>query len=188
MYESGPTYISRQVRGRGPGRRPSQHLFRDDHHQGAQAVHGETYPSRHRHRERAPSYPTPLDRNTYHEDYAEVERWSVIAETMSAMRLGVARHCGGTLEARGHGTCSHRGRLSRSASESSHRVADCHRAGQRHFLRAPVPTRAVSVPFLVPSRGRALGHGALARARARVLHNYRCQVPSVDGYESDWAP
>ena len=115
----------------------------------------------------------------------------MIAETMSAKRLGVARHCGDTFETRGHGTCSHRGRLSRSASESSHRGVDCHRAGQHHSLRAPVPTHATFVPFLVPSPHRALGHGtlghgALARARARALHNCRCQVPSVDGYESDW--
>jgi len=94
----------------------------------------------------------------------------------------VARRCGDNLEARGHETCGHRDRQLRSASESSHRAAGCHRAGH-HFLRAPVPTHATSVPFLVPSLGRALG-----QIRVRALHNCRCQVPSVDGYESGWAP
>jgi hypothetical protein len=110
----------------------------------------------------------------------------VIAETTSTRCPGVGRCCGDTLDAREHGTCTHRGRLSRSASESSHGVAECHRAGQRHFLRAPGSTRAVSVLFLVPSlgRARALGHGA----HARVRRNCRCQVPFVDGYEDGWTP
>ena len=65
-------------------------------------------------------------------------------------------------------------------------VAERHRAGQRHFLRAPGSTRVVSVPFHVPSlgRARALGH----RAHARVRRNCRFQVPFVDGYEEGWTP
>src|SRR5713226_1997067 len=187
MNRSRPTYISRQVRGRGRGRghRPSQYLFQDDHHRSVRAVHGEVYPSRNQCREPSVSCPPRHDRNTYHGDYAEVVRWSAVEETMSARRLGVARRCGGTLlEAREHGTCSHHGRQLRSASGSLHRVAGCHHAGRYRFLRAPVPIHALSVPFLVPSPG----HGALVRAHVRGLHNCQCQVPSVDGYGFDWSP
>ena len=103
--------------------------------------------------------------------------------------VGVAHHCGSTLAARGHGTCSRPDRRLRSANESSHRGEECHHAGRHHFLRARAPTHAVVVPFLVPSLGRALGHGALARAHVRTLHSCRClsRVPSADGYV-DWAP
>jgi hypothetical protein len=56
-------------------------------------------------------------------------------------------------------------------------VAECHRAGQRHFLRAPGSTRVVSVPFHVPSLGRAralgqglmLGCAAIADSRSHSL-------------------
>jgi len=121
------TYISRRVRGRGPGRPPCQYPFRA-HLQSARAVHADPCPTPHPIRETGASCSTLLVRNTHHEGYDVAGRQSVIVATTSATRLGVGRRCGGTLEPHEHETRSRRDRRWRNASENR-RKEERHRAG-----------------------------------------------------------
>jgi hypothetical protein len=108
----------------------------------------------------------------------------VNGEIASATRVGVARRCGGTPEARGHATSSRRDRRLRSASVSSHKAEDCRHVERYRSLHDPDPTLALSVPFLAPSLGHALCRGALGHARVRAAHScsHLWRVPSSGDY------